>query len=423
MSLFNKLSGSVLLKSSFIYTGTRVINSAIPFLMMPILTRYLNPTDYGIVTMFQVLVGIIGPFTGLSINGAINRQYYERDKINFPRYVANSFYLLLLSTFIVGLFFMIFAPQISSFSAFPEEWLWAVLLVSFCHFIIAVVLLQWQVQVKPLYFGIFQITNTILNVSLSLWFVVLLGFDWQGRIQGQVLTAVIFALIALYVLWKNGWLAKGLSKQYMMHGIKFGVPLIPHSLGSFLITMTDRFFITNMVGIAETGLYAVGYQFGNIIGIIQDSFNKAWVPWLYERLKKDDDNEKIRIVKITYIYFVAILLLAIVFSLMAPWFLTFFVGDKFTESGKYIFWIAIGYAFNGMYKMVTNYIFYAEKTSYLAWVTFLTALLNVVFTYLFIKINGPIGAAQGTALAFFISFVLTWLLSQKVYKMPWGLKK
>ncbi|WNF22641.1 flippase [Mesobacillus jeotgali] len=423
MSLLKKLSGSVLLKASFIYTGTRVINSAIPFLMMPILTRYLTPVDYGIVTMFQVLVGIIGPFTGLSINGAINRQYYERDKINFPKYVANSFYLLLLSTFIVGLFFVLFAPQISSLSAFPKEWLWAVLLVSFCHFIIAVVLLQWQVQVKPLYFGIFQITNTILNVSLSLWFVVLMGFDWQGRIQGQVITAVIFALIAFYVLWKNGWLAKGLSKRYMMHGVKFGVPLIPHSLGSFLITMTDRFFITNMVGIAETGLYAVGYQFGNIIGIIQDSFNKAWVPWLYERLKKDDDNEKIRIVKITYIYFVGILLLALVFSLIAPWFLSFFVGDKFTESGKYVFWIAIGYAFNGMYKMVTNYIFYAEKTSYLAWVTFLTAMLNVVFTYLFIKMNGPIGAAQGTALAFFISFVLTWLLSQRVYKMPWGLKK
>jgi O-antigen/teichoic acid export membrane protein len=153
--------------------------------------------------------------------------------------------------------------------------------------------------------------------------------------------------------------------------------------------------------------------------LIQDSFNKAWVPWLFAQLKKGNENNKKRIVKITYIYFGAIILLALLLSATAPWFLNFFVGEEFKEAGKYVFWIAIGYAFNGMYKLVGNYIFYAEKTKYLAWITFLTAILNIIFTYLLIKLNGPVGAAQATALAFFISFVLTWILSSKVYKMPW----
>ena len=42
-----------------------------------------------------------------------------------------------------------------------------------------------------------------------------------------------------------------------------------------------------------------------------------------------------------------------------------------------------------------------------------------VLNYFLIKANGVIGAAQATTITFFVSFVLTWILSAKVYKMPW----
>ena len=73
--------------------------------------------------------------------------------------------------------------------------------------------------------------------------------------------------------------------------------------------------------------------------------------------------------------------------------------------------------------MVTNYIFYAEKTSILAKITFFSASLNVVLNYFFIKKFVAIVAAQATSVIYFIQFLLTWLLSAKVYKMPWRLKK
>ena len=62
---------SSLFQSAFIYTLTRAINSAIPFFLMPVLTRYLTPVDYGIVAMFGVLLSFVASFTGLSIHGAI----------------------------------------------------------------------------------------------------------------------------------------------------------------------------------------------------------------------------------------------------------------------------------------------------------------------------------------------------------------
>jgi O-antigen/teichoic acid export membrane protein len=420
--LIKKIFSSSLAKTSGIYTVTNIINSAIPFLMMPILTRYLTPTDYGIVAMFQVLVGLIAPFTGLSINGAVNRQYYEKDRIDFPKYVTNCLYILFCTTFIVACVMWIFAHPIGEISSFPEEWLWTVIVIASTQFIISIVLIHWQVQLKPVFYGVFQISNTILNICLSLWFVVGLGYNWQGRVIGQIITAIIFAIIAIVILKKDGWIKFGIEPKYIKHAFAFGIPIIPHALGGFLITMTDRVFITNMIGISETGLYTVGYQIGFIIGILQDGFNKAWVPWLFAKLKLDNENVKIKIVKITYAYFVAILGLALFLSLLAPWFLNLFVGDKFEGSSKYVLWIALGYGFNGMYKMVTNYIFYIQKTSILAWMTFITAVLNVGLNYILISLNGAIGAAQATATAFLLSFVFTWIISAKVYEMPWGLK-
>lgn len=388
--------------------------------MLPILTRFLTPLEYGIVAMFQVLVGIVGIFSGLATHGAISRQYYERETINISIYITNCFYIWIISSLFIGLVFYLFSEWISHLTDFPAEWLWAVLVVSAGQFIVSVVLILWQVQIKPIPYGTFQILLTLINVGLSLWFIVGFGMGWQGRVDGQVLAYLIFASLGLFILWKNGWLNKWTyESDYVKHALGFSLPLLPHSLGMWAIVMTDRILITNMVGVADTGVYVVGTQIGMIIGLLQHSFNQAWVPWLFSQLKKEDETIKLKIVKITYLYDILIFIAAILLAWISPWLLDFFVGNDFSGANDYVLWIALGYAFNGMYKMVTNYIFYAQKTAYLAAMTFLTAIVNIGLSYLLIRINGTVGAAQGTMLAFLLSFILTWIIANKTYKMPW----
>lgn len=419
MKYIDKIVKSSLFRNAGIYTLTSILNSAIPFFLMPVLTRYMSPNDYGIVAMFAVLLAFVSPFTGLSIHGAIVRQYYEKENIDLPVYITNCLLILICSSGLVFILFYLFAEPISKISSFPKRWLWTVVVVSVAQFITLINLSLWQVQLKSRTYGSYQIAQTILNVGLSVWFVVGLGMAWQGRIQAQVLTMLAFGCFGVFLLYRGGWIKFVFSKAYINNALKFGVPLIPHALGGVMMTMTDRFFITNMVGLSATGLYSVGYQIGMIIGIIENSFNQAYVPWLFERLKQDNEAIKVKIVKITYMYFALIMILAVILSWIAPWFLSFFVGEKFSGASVYVFWIAVGYAFSGMYKMVVNYIFYVQKTYILAWVTFTCAALNIPFNYAFIKLNGPVGAAQAATLTFFLSFLLTWILSARVYKMPW----
>jgi O-antigen/teichoic acid export membrane protein len=278
----------------------------------------------------------------------------------------------------------------------------------------------WQMQGKAVSYGIFRNTQTICNVLFTLLLVIVLNYGWQGRLGAQIFTAAIFSVVALGLLYKHGFLKISFNSEYVKDALSFGIPLIPHALGAFVISMIDRLFITKMVGIADTGIYSVGYQIGMIIGLIENSFNQAWVPWLYSKLAAGGTDVKIKIVRITYCYNLFILLLALGLGWLGPWAIKFFVGREFAGSGIYVVWIAPGYAFNGMYKMVCNYIFFIGKTYILAWVTFFSAVANIGLNYVLVSAYGAIGAAQASTLTFFVSFVLTWMLSARVYPMPWG---
>ncbi len=407
-----------LFKSSFIYTFSSILNSAIPFLLLPILTRYLTPEDYGIVAMFNVVVSIVGTFTGLSVNGAIQREYYNKENINFKVYVGNTMIILFASTLLTLLFSLLFEKIYIKYIPFDSLWMSLIVIMSSFQFLTLSNLALYQAQRKAFQYGLIQISQTLINVLLSILFVVMFHLNWQGRILGQLIAVLIVGLYSLYFLIKN-WVDWEINIDYIKEALKFSIPLIPHTLGGMLIATADRFLITNLLGLEQTGIYMVGFQLGMVIGLLADSFNRAYVPWLFEKLNQNDTGIKYKIVKFTYLYFVGILLLACTVSIVFYISIDFIVGGKFIESRKIIFWIALGNAFNGMYYMVTNYMFYVYKTQYLMIITFITGVINIGLTYIFIKLFGVIGAAQAYMLSFLFIFIFTWIVSAKVYKMPW----
>ena len=169
-------------------------------------------------------------------------------------------------------------------------------------------------------------------------------------------------------------------------------------------------------------MYTLAYTICGVFGMLTNSFNQAFVPWLYGKLNKNNQIEKERIVKFTYILILGFLLVPLLGTLISPFVLKYFVGKNFIDSQKFFFWLLLGFAFGGMYYLVTNYIFYLAKTTYLAYTTLFSGLLNVGLCYSLIKYNGVIGAAQSFALANGVLFLITWFLAAKCYPMPWNLK-
>jgi len=86
------------------------------------------------------------------------------------------------------------------------------------------------------------------------------------------------------------------------------------------------------------------------------------------------------------------------------------VNQEYSSATQVIFWLSLAFIFRGWYQLFFNVIVHYGKTTIFIYITFGSAILNVILNYYLIHLNGMVGAAQATAIAFFIMF-----LSTKVY--------
>jgi O-antigen/teichoic acid export membrane protein len=114
-----------------------------------------------------------------------------------------------------------------------------------------------------------------------------------------------------------------------------------------------------------------------------------------------------------------IILISTLYGLLLPFVIGIIVGEDFLPSAQLVIYIALGFALGGCYYMVVNYIFFVSKTEFLAIITLASGLLNIPITYILTLHMQLEGAAIAFLITHMISFLGSWLLSQRVYKMPW----
>lgn len=414
--IFNKLY-----KTTGIYTLSNIINAAIPFLLLPFLVHYLSPDDYAIIDLFQAVSQLMIAIVGLNTVSALARFYFDCNKTDFGKYNGTSFMLLLGTGIVITIIFSLFGANLETVFKIPKSWLWLTVIYAIGQNIIQAQLSIWQVTYKAFSYGLFRILRTLTDIVLSVIFILFLKFNWEGRVLGQIIAVSVFAIIALAIIIKNHNIIFQFEFKKIKELLSFGSPLIIHILGAVIITYSDRFFIANYIGLKSSGIYSAGYQIGMIVYLVQTSFNQAWVPWLYERLKINNFLEKIKIVKFIYLYFIAIILFSAMVALCAPYIYKLFIPKSYFKGIEVVIWIAIGFAFNGMYKMVGNFIFYVKKTYLMSIITIFIAGINIVLNYIMVNKYGAVGVAQSTAISFFLQFLITWIVSATIYKMPWNL--
>ena len=412
-------------KGASVYLVSNLLNAVIPFLLLPILTRYLSPAEYGQIAMFQTLLAGIGTFIGLNAVGAANRKFYDSDmdETVLRQFNGSCIQILIASSIIAFVGIFLFKDQLSEFLAIPTSWVLAAVIISVFSFITTMRLGQWQIRSQAKWFGLLQVSSSLVNMLLSLLFVIVLTQGAQGRIDAQVITAIVAAIIALIWLYKDKLLQLNIWKpQQIKEALSFGIPLIPHHVGFFLISAVDRFVINQKLGLSDAGIYMVAVQLSMIMVVFFDAINKAYIPWLFERLTRNNYEEKKQIVRYTYLFFISALLIAGFAFVIGPFFISLITGDKYVGAEKVIGLLCLGQAFGGMYLMVTNYIFFAKKTGMLALVTIISGFVNIIILYFFVDMYGITGAALAFVISKFIQFLLTWLLSNRIFNMPWLLK-
>ena len=408
---------SKLVKTLGIYTLSNLIDKAIPFLLLPFLTRFLTKAEYGLLANYQSILQFVLPIIGINAASAYTKHYFNKD-FDQDKYISACLRLLLITSILslAGIYGL--SSIIEEYTQVPKSIYWTVILYSFFHNFSDLLLAKWRVKYKATKFAIFKILRTSIEALLSILLILSFDQNWLGRIEAQVIACSIFGLIAYFLLKQDVKFSFKNIKVQISQIKKYGLPLIPHVLGAVIIGQTDKIFVTKMVGIDYNGVYSAAFQISMVMSLFSNSFNQAWVPWFFEQLNLKSNSINKKIVKITYFYIIGIFLLISIFTLVGP-LLFKILGTEFRSGIDFFFWIILGFGFNAIYKMFVNYIFYTEKTIYIAYLAIGTAASNIVLNYFLIKEFGAIGAAYATTISFAIQLFATIIIATKTYKMPW----
>jgi O-antigen/teichoic acid export membrane protein len=407
------------IKHSIIYLGSSILNKAIPFLLLPILTKHLSPEEYGTLAIFQIMITFYSAFVGMNIHTNVSKNFFTYTHKQVAKLIGNilvvlsfSTLSLLMITFIVTFFF-------DEIFSIHTNWIRIMPILSFMFMVNTINLTILRNKGKAYTFGIFEIANTTVNMSITILLLLVYHLGWYSQAIGITITYFLFFIIAIIYMWKKDYLTFDIDRNEIKSILSISIPLIPHVLAGIIIIMSDRLFIEKMVSLEMVGIYSVGYMFGMVIMLFTDAFIKSWSPWFYKSLTNPTNTKKEKIVKYTYIYIIGIFILAISISILAKFILPYFVDEKFYGAKEFILWISLGYAVRGVYQIYFPYLVHISKTSFLAISTFVAAIINLLLNYFLINIYGAVGAAYATIIAFFIAGLLVFWYQNKHYDMPW----
>ena len=413
--MFNK----IVIKNGAIYIGFEVLNKALPFILVPVLTHYISPTGFGLIANFNAIYGVLTVLVGLSIHGAVNIAYVKYGKKEISTYVFNSLIILTISLIIIFFGSLLFSKTFWLISSLPIIWLYIGIFSAAMQFVTSINLVLWQAEKRAINYGAYQLLQTLFNFCLTMYLVIIVSMDWEGRLYAQNFIVVIFAILSLYILIKRKYLSAEFNSVYVVDALKYGVPLIPHALSTWIFFGFNILLITIVLGESEAGIYSVSMQFAMIMSIINHAANRAIQPFFFEKLVNISKSQKALLVKYIYLGFISILIIGLLLILATNMVVNISVEEQFQEAKKYLPILIISAVFNGMYLLVVKFIFFINKTYYVTLATFCSAIAHVVLSTLLIYSIGVLGVAIATLASSIIGFFITWFISSRVFPMPW----
>ena len=409
-------------KGSFVYLLGSILNSLLPLALMPVLTRHLSPADFGFVATAAVLTQILSVFIGLNAYGLVARCYFDDDPGNLRNLLSTGMGISAIATAVVLLFVIFLGAPLARLTEFPAAWLPWVVFIALSTVVQNNYLALVQMRSEPLRYISIQTICAVLNLGLSVLLVVQFHMDWRGRMWALIAANAVIALICVHgLVFRMGLLRPRFLRSSYRQIMAFGLPLIPHAIGGWVMTMAARLYLNNLASVSDTGLYSVAFNLTSPLALLLGAANNAYLPTLYQHLSNKDGCDKLRLCRILLAVILSLPILAFLCAVAVRWVLPLIVGPRFYGAADFVMWMALTYALQGIYFIFGNFVVYSKKTSYMTWrADFLGGLVMLITCPLLIRLNGPLGAAQAVCLAFAASTLGCITASQKSCPMPWG---
>lgn len=408
-----------LVKKLFSFSIGSIAALLIGVISTPIITRLIEPTEYGIATIFMTIGSLISVISLAGLDQAFVRFFYETNRVNLLR---KSVTLSIgVTAFLVLLIFILtdfYSPFISSDASY------ATLMVLY---VVTLLIFRFSsLMLRMLQFGYRYSLIQALQKLLDLLFIVSIAFVFLPNryaiIFGTILTLLVLSVLTLFFsasFWKTTS-DNTIEINYKVL-ISYSWPLLLSSIMTILFQTLDKFFLNLWGSSEELGVYAAGFKLVAILNIIQSSFTLFWAPVSLERYKKNPDDHEFygRMAKMITV----IMMSGCIVVVLLKDILVLFLGPDYREASSVIVMLVLMPTMYTMSETTIIGVNFKLKSYFHIIISGISLVINVILCIALIPVFGMKGASIAVGLSYVIFYLARTYFGLKHYYFDFKLKQ
>lgn len=401
-----------MIKSTGIYSIAVIGSRMAGFLLIPVYTRYLTPSDYGVLELLDLSTFIFSTLIGMRFAESLFYYYASATTARSRQEIISTAFWgsTLLGILGAGIGYLV-APALSSlvFGSGDYVFYFRLSLLSMAFsFTQELGFCYMRALNRSGTYVITSLTKLLCSIALNVILLCFAGLGITGLLWSSVLiSAAVAAYMAVYcrpMLFLN--------HRLCFQMFRYAAPLAVSGLALWFIHFGDRFFLRRWVSLADIGIYALAYKFGMLVSYAHTPFITYWRSQVFYLVRRSD-GEKIYVRTATYLALV-LTFIAVLLSLFIKPLLEMMAGPSFAPAGVFVPWIAGAYVIRALAEHSRTIFIIEGKTRRDAQVTCVGALMCLLGYAGFIPFFKIWGAVAATGLAFSLMFVFGLRLGQGV---------
>ncbi|NJK82111.1 MAG: oligosaccharide flippase family protein [Chloroflexaceae bacterium] len=392
---------SVVLPNAAWFTLPTMIQRAFGVLLLPVLTRYLSPTDYGVMAMVGLLATGVAVFADWGYGMGLMRNYFEHEDEERKALLFTIFAAVSLSSAVLfGV-----AAVVLTFAArwLIADWQQSYLLLLYLQFITSV--LNFPNQVIGAYLTVAQrvrayISRTMLAyiIATVLQLVLLVGFDmgvlaiFIGTLVGAVLS------LGWGVLLVRHELRPRFRWQHLREAWAVGWSNLPMQSFQYFTRMGDRWVIQALMSLDALGLYSLAGRVNDASVSFSQALRQAWRPVNMQMLAANTPPAELK--QHTSYYLALSVLWVVGLSLFAREVIVLLAAPDFHTAYVVVPFLLVGSLFQSVSAVPHTFLLYHKRLPVTVLAFGPAAAVQVGGALLLVPLIGMVGAALASGLAY-----------------------
>ena len=394
-----------LIKNTGIYAIGEICPRLFAFLIFPIYTSHLSPSEYGIINYINTIDTFLSVLSILSLNTYFLVYYYrvegesakKRLMGNLSLFVFGFTVLLTLILHVIGPF--LFKAWGSNVDFYPYISLGV--MTNLFNVVTLLPTCLYRVQERPLPLTILNVLKSLLVMVASVLAVTAMHGGALEVLQYRMYIYILFAFIFVFITRKDVILC--VDWKQIKQALKFSLPLIPGALAYYLFNIFDRVLIDKYLSLSDLGIYSTASTLALLLNIVTNGAYKSFEPYFFQTYNTPDFKNRFIIVRD---FLLSIVLIGCVFiGVMSKEFFIIFSSQDYHTAYLYVPIILIGVVAYSMGIMYETVIIAREKTLVNTIITIVGAIISISLNVILLERIGIYSAASVFALSFIIVLV------------------